>query len=160
MLTEPPRSGGETGEKLDRRALIIGINDYQGTINDLPSCVNDARAIEDLARGAYKFSSTRVLLNSDATRANVTGELEKLFSKATSDTRLLFYYSGHGSTDRKGNVLEECLVLYDGFFFDDKLVELAAGAPRGIFTAVLNSALFRRHGEAASQNRDARRRLH
>ena len=55
-----PNSGGESGEKLDRRALIVGINDYQGGDERLPSCVNDARAIEDLVRGAYRFSSTRV----------------------------------------------------------------------------------------------------
>ena len=126
-------------DKLDCRALIVGINDYLGTVNDLPSCVNDARAVDELVRGAYKFASTKVLVDADATIANVTAELERLFSKPTADTRLLFYYSGHGSTERKGSTLEECLCLYDGSFFDDRLVQLAAAAPPGVFTAIFNS---------------------
>jgi hypothetical protein len=132
-------AGAGRADNLECRALIVGINDYQGTVNDLPSCVNDARAVDDLVRGAYRFGSTKLLLDADATLANVTSELERLFSKATSGTRLLFYYSGHGSTDRKGDKLEECLVLSDGFFFDDKLVKLASAAPPGILTSVLDS---------------------
>ena len=69
----------------------------------------------------------------------MAAELERLFSKAAADTRLLFYYSGHGSTERKGSTLEECLCLYDGSFFDDRVVQLAAAAPPGVFTAVFNS---------------------
>ena len=141
VAPKPTRSPGplRRDDKLDCRALIVGINDYQGTVNDLPSCVNDARAVDELVRGAYKFASTKVLLDADATIANVATELERLFSKAAADTRLLFYYSGHGSTERKGSTLEECLSLYDGSYFDDGLVQLAAAAPPGIFTAVFDS---------------------
>ena len=141
VAPKPTRSPGplRRDDKLDCRALIVGINDYQGTVNDLPSCVNDARAVDELVRGAYKFTSTKVLLDADATIANVATELERLFSKAAADTRLLFYYSGHGSTERKGSTLEECLSLYDGSYFDDGLVQLAAAAPPGIFTAVFDS---------------------
>ena len=160
VATKPARSPGPSrrDDKLDCRALIVGINDYQGTVNDLPSCVNDARAVDELVRGAYKFASTKMLVDADATIANVAAELERLFSKSTSDTRLLFYYSGHGSTERKGSTLEECLCLYDGSFFDDKLVQLAAAAPPGIFTAVFDFVLLRRHGQAAPENGDTSRR--
>lgn len=124
---------------VDRRALIVAINDYRGTVNDLPSCLNDAHAIDELARGSYKFSSSTLLLDGNATQANVAAELQRLFHKATPDTRLLFYYSGHGTTERVGDKLEECLVLHDGFFFDDKLVQLSQAAPAGILTALIDS---------------------
>jgi Caspase domain len=123
----------------DRRALIVGINDYPSAVNHLPSCVNDAHAIEALVTDDYSFNNTTLLVDHHATIENVTNELQKMFFGTTANTRILFFFSGHGSTDRRGNVMEECIVLYDGFFFGDKLAELVNKAPHGITTVIIDA---------------------
>ena len=121
-----------------KRALVVAINDYPGTGNDLPSCVNDAKAMETLVRDEFGFQ-VHSLVNSDATIGKVEETLKALFKDAASDDSLLFFYSGHGYQAPKNNTMEEYLVLYDGFFQDDQLSSLTQDLPPGVLTVVFDS---------------------
>jgi hypothetical protein len=122
-----------------KRALLVAINDYVGQANDLPSCVNDAHAIENLVKNDFGFTDTKALFDSAATIANVEQGLTWLFDNVAFDDNLLFFYSGHGYQMPNGNVLEESLVLYDGFWADDKLSALTQPLPTGVLTVILDS---------------------
>jgi hypothetical protein len=122
-----------------KRALLVAINDYPDSANDLPSCVNDARAMESVVKNDYRFDDAKVLLDGEATIGKVEAEFKSLCKNAAPDDNLFFYYSGHGYQAPKNGVMEESLVLQDGFFADDKLVDLASDLPPGVLTVCLDS---------------------
>lgn len=91
----------------DRRALVVGIDDYPG--QPLAGCINDARAIADLLRsnedGSPNFDVE--LLTSDSrtiTRASLLARIEHLFQHAGGEVALL-YFSGHGTENNLGGYL-------------------------------------------------------
>lgn len=119
-----------------RRALVVGINDYQDANNHLPSCINDVNAFEKMLKEDYAFQEIVRLVDSEAAVGNVTVALKRLFADASPNDRLVFFFSGHGSTELRNGVIEQCMVLYDGFFFDDVLSQMTQSLPPGIFTLV------------------------
>lgn len=94
-------------------ALIIGINEYKPSLNDMASaqadsrrtwtnldgCVNDATAMRDLvvAKYAFKGENITTLLNAEASRARIIASLEQLIAKAKKGDVVFIYYAGHGS---------------------------------------------------------------
>ena len=133
------RGAGNDVKRSRRRAVVVGINDYPGEVNDLPSCVNDANAFIEMLRKDYAFDDIARLVDTEATVANVTAALKRLFADASPEDRLVFYHSGHGSTETRNGIVEECLVLHDGYLFDDTLSQLTQDLPPGILTVVLDS---------------------
>lgn len=79
-----------------KRALIVGIN-YPGTSHSLRGCVNDAKAMEGLLKDHFEFKDINMLLDGDATTANILNGLENLVAGAKAGDILFFHYSGHGS---------------------------------------------------------------
>lgn len=123
-----------------KRALLVAINDYGSQQNNLPSCLEDATRFRSLLSERYGFTDFHELYDGEATVANVEAGLGWLFENVAEDDRLVFYYSGHGFQQPKGENLEECLVLGDmKFLFDDRLTELSQSAPPGVLTVVLDS---------------------
>jgi hypothetical protein len=124
-----------------RRALCVGINDYPGTKNDLPSCVEDVIQFTNVLKNKYGFPQDQIrnLFDAQATVANLREGLNWLFENATSEDRLVFFHSSHGWQQPNGAVLEEVLCLHDGFFPDDELSAMTQALPEGICTIVLDS---------------------
>ena len=79
-----------------KRALIVGIN-YVGTGNDLQGCINDANNMNALLKDHFGFTDIRLLLEKDATTANIKDSLRWLVSGCRPGDVLFFHYSGHGS---------------------------------------------------------------
>ncbi|WP_437913756.1 caspase family protein [Sorangium sp. So ce302] len=123
-----------------KRALLTAINNYGSEDNNLPSCLEDAAKFRSLLSERYGFSEFKELYDGDATVANVEEGLAWLFENVGPDDRLVFFYSGHGFQQPRGENLEECLVLGDmQFLFDNRLSELSQTAPPGVLTVVLDS---------------------
>jgi len=122
-----------------RRALCVAIDDYGHPANNLNSCIADSQAFEQLLRSTYGFEEVHALHNEQATMKDVEEGLVWLFEDAQPDDRLVFHFSGHGYQRPNNDVLEEVLVLRDGFFKDDRLSELAQGLSGRNFTAILDS---------------------
>jgi hypothetical protein len=81
-------------------ALIIAIADYK-TVSSLPRIVhNDANDIRNtlIAQNhcGYPSGNVRLLLDSDATLANIRSELSWLANAAGPSDSVIFYFSGHG----------------------------------------------------------------
>jgi pimeloyl-ACP methyl ester carboxylesterase len=107
-------------------ALLVGCNEYHKNsgVGNLRGCVSDVNAVKDLLVKTYqtKLENIVVLVNAEATRENVIKQFQQhLAAKAKAGDVALFYYSGHGSTeksspeflriDSKGT--NETLVLHD-----------------------------------------------
>ncbi len=104
----------------DRRALLIGINDYPNPANRLEGCVNDVFLMSAvLQEHGFDAQDVRIVLNERATTAGLLERLHWLLDHVPDDGERVLFYSGHGaqlpSYSAFGEVdrLDECLVPYD-----------------------------------------------
>lgn len=104
-------------------ALLIGI-DYYKELTNLRGCVNDVEAWRVLLANSYGVPEERirVLINKDATRANILKTFQEFLIDNPSIQRgdqILFHYSGHGSQmpakpeDYEPDGLNETISPYD-----------------------------------------------
>lgn len=101
------------------RALIIGINNYErpNVVPTLEGAVPDAL---DLARTLSQLgvSDLRVLLDDQATKPNVTAELEKLIGRVARGDLVIITFAGHGFQDEErvsgseADQMDENFILY------------------------------------------------
>lgn len=132
-----------------RKALLVGINDYQG-ISDLAGCINDVRNMREILRNYYGFRNNdiRILVDSRATKNNILVRLNWMVENARSGDVLVFHFAGHGSQirDRDGDELrdrlDELLCPYDmnwdgTFILDDDLDRIFRGLPDGVLLEVI-----------------------
>jgi uncharacterized caspase-like protein len=92
-------------------AVIVGVSDYKYLLPpspanrrppfDLNYCDDDARLVYDFFRspegGSVPAENMVLLIDKQASAANVIGQMRKLFRRSTSKDRIIFYFSGHGS---------------------------------------------------------------
>jgi hypothetical protein len=108
-----------------KKALIVGINDYPQSTNDLQGCVNDAYDWAQVLGSKFGFEY-EFLLDSEATKEAILSRLHALISEATTGDVVVFTYSGHGTqvldqgTDEPDSY-DEALYVYDGLLLDDEL---------------------------------------
>jgi predicted alpha/beta hydrolase family esterase len=106
--------------KPQRRALLVGINDYPDPANRLDGCVNDVYLISAiLQESGFAPEDIRIVLNERATAAGINDRLHWLLDDVNGGDQRLFFYSGHGAqmpvygaTDEVDQ-MNECLVPYD-----------------------------------------------
>ena len=135
----PSETMKDTKASAKRRALLVGINDYPGFNSDLPSCVDDVRAMTELLSRSYGFECT-VLIDQQATQSGLLDGIKALCADITSDDRVVFYYSGHGASVPRADLIEECLVLADGSLLaDDAFVAAFKDVPPGAALVILDS---------------------
>lgn len=101
-------------------AIIVAINDYPGKDSDLCGCLNDAHLMASVLWDLLKWpvSSTRMLFNAEATKANIISALGETIVKAKPGDEILFHYSGHGSqvpckNGDEADRLDEIICPYD-----------------------------------------------
>jgi hypothetical protein len=109
-VTEPP----------NRRALLIGINDYPNPANALEGCVNDTFLMSSvLQECGYQSEDIRVVLNNRATAASILERLHWLLDDVRDGDERVLYYSGHGAqipaygAKEEVDRFDESLVPYD-----------------------------------------------
>src|SRR5687768_2989363 len=128
-----------TKQRASARAVVVGIDDYPGTGDDLPSCTADARFAARMLRETFGFTDIVELHDENATLDAVTRAVGNLFADAGPDDRLAFYYSGHGTHTVRHDEMRESLCLYDALFHDDILVEASQHLPPGVLTVILDA---------------------
>jgi hypothetical protein len=104
----------------DRRALLVGINDYPDPANRLEGCVNDVFLMSAvLQECGLESGDIRVVLDSRATTDGILERMHWLLDDVPEGGERVLFYSGHGAQlptyDMTGEVdhLDECLVPYD-----------------------------------------------
>ena len=82
-------------------AVVVGVSDYEGVDYDLKYSDNDARLFYNHLRSALpnemSAGKSVLLLNKNATRANIINAIQQVFSLSTENDFIIFYFSGHGS---------------------------------------------------------------
>jgi hypothetical protein len=115
-------------------SIHIGLNhideDYYGTDGELFGCINDANDMKAIASG-LGYSTSEILLDEDATKANVVSEIARAADNMAGGDTLVLTYSGHGSQvdDVDGDepdAKDETWCLYDQMLIDDELRQLWA----------------------------------
>ena len=112
-------------------AVVVGIDDYPGGDADLKAAVADARDV-DSALAAYGVPANHrmLLLDQQATADNIRGGLAWMAARASADSTVVFFYSGHvrqvaGDADRDGEAIDEAIVGADGDnVFDGQVADL------------------------------------
>lgn len=120
MAVLPAHGEAETSPVGTRRALLIGINEYQ-LFPNLRGAVNDIDLIESVLTTRYGFSEEHIqrVTDAEATRKGILEALDALAGRAEPDDVVYVHYSGHGSqqSDASGDEpdgLDETLVPHDG----------------------------------------------
>ena len=69
--------------------LVVGVDDYVGTANDLDGAVNDAN---DVAQALHRLGAREVirLVNGDATKDRVAASWQELLGKAKGGDTIVF----------------------------------------------------------------------
>jgi len=128
-----------------KKAVCIGINNYPGIFNDLKGCVNDAKDWSALLQG-MGFETTLVL-DAQATRANVKSALQGLIEATNAGDMAVFTYSGHGTqvSDKngdEGDPYDEAVYLYDGTVIDDDLRAILNGIHPQATLVIISDSCF------------------
>lgn len=143
-----------------RRALIVGINTYDGG-NDLHACVADAQAMAEVLsrhKDAEKNFDCIVLLDrmedgSPITRPKLRAGLNKLF---TFDGEVLLYFSGHGFLSKAGGLLCTSDATKDDWGIPmQEVVDLAMQSPARHILLVLDCCYSGNIANLATMNKDA-----
>jgi WD40 repeat protein len=99
QVQPPSLTGGR------RLALIVGVSRYADHTIDLDYAADDARALgrllTDPALGPAAFASddVRLLLDDNATVANINTGLREFLQRARENDFVLFFFAGHGAPD-------------------------------------------------------------
>jgi caspase domain-containing protein len=116
---------GEASDGPDMRAVIVGINLFQGRTRPNVAAVGDALDVrEALIRAGWRNDQIRLLTDGEATAANMRAGLQWLADNKAPDSQSVFFYSGHtkqidGDPDRDGEALDEFLWPHDNQFISD-----------------------------------------
>ncbi len=126
----------------NRRALLVGINEYPNEADRLEGCVNDVFLVSSVLQECrFDAEDIRVVLDDRATADGVRDRLEWLLDGVKDGDQRVLYYSGHGAqihgygAGETVDRLDECLVPYDfdwsldRAIIDDELYELYSQLP-------------------------------
>ena len=127
--------------------IFVGITDYPGEEDDLQLCSDDAKKLAASLRQARVSSAgeQRVLLDRDATVANVRRAFRELATRIGPDDLFIFFHSGHGSqgedneSSPERDRREEAIVLYDDELSDNEMGELLKGLRCRVALVALDS---------------------
>ena len=95
----------EAPEKLTLWVLAVGISNYKDErIPDLKFASNDAKALykfflELKHRGVFKDVRMRLLVDEEATRANITEALGYFLRMASPEDTVVIFFAGHGGVE-------------------------------------------------------------
>ena len=89
-----------------KKALLIGVSEYEAGLAPLSLPVNDVQAIRELLIdpdiGEFLKSDVKVLTNPK--RQEMSEEIESLFTECGKDDLILLFFSGHGIKDDMGQL--------------------------------------------------------
>ncbi|WP_414619307.1 caspase family protein [Calothrix sp. CCY 0018] len=119
-------------------ALLIGVSEYQPGLNPLPAAVKDVEAMREVLvnteMGDFNDADVTVLKNPQP--QDIRNAIYDLFAHRRKDDLLLFYFSGHGIKDDRGNLyFSTCDTRKD----NGKLVTPSAVAARTLHDSINDS---------------------
>jgi len=95
--------------------LLVGVNQY-GSHGDLKGCINDVNDVKGkLLYYGWDKKRIKILVDAQASKETVIGEIKWLVSHCNEDDSLYFHFSGHGSwtLTKDGSGWESCICCAD-----------------------------------------------
>ncbi|MCD4783249.1 MAG: caspase family protein [Candidatus Eremiobacteraeota bacterium] len=112
-------------------ALIIGIDDYPGTGEDLEYCVNDATDYKGAFENCNMWSRANItmLLDTQGTKSDIQNAITNAKNTVESDDLFVMTFSGHGT-----NIDDDAAIIVwengnEGYITDDELAQWLSGMP-------------------------------
>jgi hypothetical protein len=124
-------NGGGYGE-VKKYALVIGIADYRGIMNDLNYCDDDALEWKNFLEN--KGYSVKTLIDRQAKASKIEAEINNLLALEDGNDHVVLTYSGHGA---KINGHGSSIISYDLYYMTHGWFELKfvnADSPHIYFT--------------------------
>jgi hypothetical protein len=128
---KPPKEDDDKEDpSVDKWAVIIGIADYQGKMNDLMYTDDDAQDMYDYLIGQeYPAGNIKLLLNRQAKGDAIYEAIDWMAQWEGPNSECVFFYSGHGSyydgyNDGDTEIRDESIICWelkhilDGFLRD------------------------------------------
>ena len=121
----------------EKWAVVIGISQYQGRTKPTPGSAGDADIVrEALLRNGWADDRIKMLVNGEATAANIRDAMRWLVDNSTETSYSVFAYSGHvkqmdGDRDGDGEGNDEFLWPHDNRFIADGELATSMRALRG-----------------------------
>jgi replicative superfamily II helicase len=83
-------------------STFVGVGKHSDpNIRDLIGCTRDATALHALFADTFPDTKPKLLIDHDATLANIQSALKETLGQATPDDVVVFSFSGHGSHDHR-----------------------------------------------------------
>lgn len=96
LLLAPTVAGAAPPANAQKRALLIGVSRYQPPTVPTLGGAGDAMATRDLlVRNGWSSGNIRMLVDGDATAANIRAGFDWLAANSTPNSFSVFHYSGH-----------------------------------------------------------------
>lgn len=90
-----------TGQDFNKFAVVVGCADYQREDLDLRYSDDDAYRfyayLKSCEGGGIPDDHISVLVDEAATKSNIINTMNQVFSKATANDMLIFFFTGHGA---------------------------------------------------------------
>lgn len=97
--------GDEKNQNQERQSLVVGISNYADPkIRNLKYAASDAKRVAGLLQNQELCGFSTHEIKRKRTRKNILIKLENMVKRLSSDALFLFYYSGHGFTDKEGRL--------------------------------------------------------
>jgi hypothetical protein len=146
--------GEQLGAGAKKYAIVVGISDYPGTINDLQYCDDDALDMSSALATIYQYnpSNIHLLLNMDGSFAGILKAINDVKSKAKDGDEVVFFFSGHGASGKANDgdreKVDEAIVSHDGnpsgsfvYIWDGQLRDWFAGFDTSRIIFIFDSCL-------------------
>jgi hypothetical protein len=122
-----------------RYAVVVGISNYPGDVNDLNYSDDDAIEMANALTGSYGFTNVTLLTDLNATRSAILAAIEAIPQNAGE---IVFFFSGHGmngnADDGDKEKTDEAIVAHD----TENLVPIWDGELRDAFSEFTTSRII------------------
>jgi len=97
------------GSEPNAWAVIIGVSEYE-RLDDVGGNAESAEELFQLLSPIWGEEHIKLLLDNEATKANIGAAVDWLVSNENTNDTVLFYFAGHGETE------EACIAPYDAYY--------------------------------------------
>jgi uncharacterized caspase-like protein len=81
-------------------AVLVGVSEYRQAENNLSYSHQDAIEMYNLLKLQTPVSNLTLLIDRQATKDSIVEATRRLFAKAQPEDQIIFFFSGHGNSDR------------------------------------------------------------
>ena len=156
---------GELGSACvgNKYAIVVGISDYPGTVNDLQYCDDDAQDVFDALTTLCGYNSTNIhlLTDMDASFTAIKAAIDGVKAQAVAGDEVVFFFSGHGANGKyaydnaqdrlqgvDSNGIDEAIICHNGsqngqllYVWDGQLRDWFAGFQTSRIILIFDSCL-------------------